>query len=155
MKELFEEAILMEKNVAELYLLFHQQLEEDASFWWELALEEENHAALLKTAREMMAMKNLAVPDDLLPDNLEDLKTSNALIREEYEVFRKTPSRNRAFQLALKIENSAGELHYDQFMHRTPDSRLRKVFFKLNGDDKDHARRIKEYMTRHGIPVGE
>ena len=52
---LINEAIQVELNVARLYLLFHELLPEDATFLWELVIEEENHAALLRTIEQMDA----------------------------------------------------------------------------------------------------
>ena len=51
--QLIQEAIQLELNIAKLYLLFHQLLPEDSTFWWKLVIEEENHAALLKTIEQM------------------------------------------------------------------------------------------------------
>ncbi len=50
--QLIREAIQLELNVAKLYLLFHDLFPEDGDFWWQLVIEEENHAALLKTVEQ-------------------------------------------------------------------------------------------------------
>ena len=44
-----EEAIQLEQNVSNLYLIFQQEFPEDAQFWWTLVQEESNHAALIKS----------------------------------------------------------------------------------------------------------
>jgi len=149
--QLIDEAIQLELNVAHLYIDFHLQFKEDATFWWKLAIEEENHAALLKTVKTMLDTQRLEIPRDLLPEKLESLKDSNALIWQMQEEFKQAPGRKKAFLLGIELERSAGELHYDQFMHKTPDSKLQRVFRKLNGDDMDHANRIEEYMNAQGI----
>ena len=147
------EAIRLELLVGELYLLFHRQHPEDERFWWELALEEENHAALLKTVRQMSDVQ-VSIPSDLLPENLKLLKESCAMVQAYITSFQKTPDRDRSFQTALSIENSAGELHYNSFMKEAPDLEVSKVFKKLNGSDLDHAERIREYMKKNQIPLG-
>ncbi len=147
---LIQQAIQLELNVGELYLLFHRLLPEDSEFWWELAIEEENHAALLKTA-ELMKNAQVDIPEDLLPPGISDLMKSNQMIIQAREEFKKKPDRIRAFQLALEIEISAGESHYDKFMQGASDSPITKIFKKLNRDDVDHAERIRQYMLEHQI----
>lgn len=148
--ELIKEAIQLELNVAKLYLLFHKLLPEDATFWWGLAIEEENHAALLKTAQQMDASM-VEIPEGILPSGLAELQESNQMIMKAMDDFIKKPSREWAFNLAQKIELSAGESHYDNFMRNAPESKITAIFRKLNGDDVDHARRIQEYMEAQQI----
>ena len=61
------------------------------------------------------------------------------------------PSREDAFNLALKLAQSAGEIHFQQFMEKSSGSKLDLIFKRLNGDDKDHAMRILSYMKDYGI----
>lgn len=149
--DLLHQAIQLELNVGQLYMLFHRLLPDDAEFWWELSLEEDNHAALLKTANQMMK-SHVEIPEDILPHGINELSDSNQMILRTMEDFEKAPDRTRAFQLALEIEESAGESHYDKFMQSAPDSRIAKIFKKLNGDDINHAERIRQYMLDHQIP---
>lgn len=148
--ELIKEAIQLELNAGRLYLLFYNHFPEDAEFWWTLTIEEENHAALLKTV-ELMNASSVAIPDGIIHDGLSDLRASNQFILQALEDFEKKPDRAEAFQLALQIESSAGEAHYDHFMKNAPDSRITKLFRKLNGDDINHANRIREYMSNNQI----
>jgi len=143
-EQLVHEAIQLELNVAKLYLLFHRLFPEDSTFWWELAIEEENHAALLKTVEQMEASR-VEIPDGILPPGLAELKESNQMILKAIEDFERQPDRAWAFKLAIKIELSAGESHYDNFMRNAPTSLITEVFRKLNRDDGDHARRILKY----------
>jgi ferritin len=148
--QLLKEAIQLELNVAKLYLLFHKLLPEDAEFWWTLVIEEQNHAALLKTVEKMEASK-VVIPEGILPPGLTELQESNQMIIKAMGDFERKPDRAQSFNLAYKIELSAGESHYDNFMRTAPKSRITEVFRKLNGDDVDHARRIREYMDKHQI----
>jgi hypothetical protein len=151
-EQLLDESIQLELNVGQLYLLFHQLFPEDAEFWWALSIEEENHAALLRTVQEMENL-NVAMPPDLFPEGLHDLKESNKLINQARIDFKDQPDRIKAFQFAYLIENSAGEYHYDAFMQNAPESRITDIFKLLNGDDVDHANRIRQYMEQHRIPL--
>jgi hypothetical protein len=148
--QLISEAIQLEHNVGKLYLLFKNFLPEDSAFWWELAIEEENHAALLKTA-ELMDASHLEIPSEIMPSAVADLKEANQVIIKAMEDFKSEPDRTTAFQLAHKIELSAGESHYNNFMTTAPGSRITEILRKLNRDDLDHARRIREYMAVHHI----
>ena len=149
---LIKESINLELNVAELYLAFYNLFPEDAAFWWKLTLEEENHAALLRTGKELYLPRN-KFPRDLVHILLQDLidknKELNSLI-EEYE--NNPPSREEAFNIALRIENSAYELHYQRFMDKEPSSRMEEIFQQLNQDDKNHVEKISAYMKHHNIP---
>lgn len=148
---LLQQAILLELNVGALYFLFHRLLPGDDEFWWKLAIEEENHAALLKTAKQMMKSR-VEIPEDLLPPGISELRDSNQMIIKATEDFEKAPDRIKAFQLALEIEISAGESHYDNFMLTSPNSQITNIFKKLNGDDVSHAERIRQYMRQNQIP---
>ena len=151
-KRLIDEAIRLELIVSDLYFLFHSQFPEDSEFWWALAMEEVNHASLLRTVRQMETV-DVPVPDDLLPANIEELVRSTRLVKEMMEAFEKEPDREKAFRFSYQVENSAGELHYDTFMKHAPESTVAKVFRKLNGNDLDHAQRIKEYSEAQNIQV--
>jgi hypothetical protein len=149
--KLIEEAIRLELNIAELYMLFYRQFDQDAEFWWKLVIEEENHAALLKTVKQM-ELTNVDTPRELFPEGVGELEMSNQEIREAIMKFEKEPDRERSFQFAYIIETSAGEMHFNAFMKNAPESRLTKIFKKLNGADLDHADRIKNYMASANIP---
>ena len=145
---LINEAIQVELNVARLYLLFHKLLPEDATFWWGLVIEEENHAALLRTVEQMNASQ-VEIPDGIMPNGLAELQKANQMILKAMEDFERQPERAYAFQLAHKIELSAGESHYNNFMNNAAESRIVEIFRILNRDDLNHARRIQEYKKEH------
>ncbi len=121
-------------------------------YWWKLVLEEQNHASLLKTVKKMNEV-NVVIPEELLPVSIQELQKTNRIIRQYKEELEARPDRARAFQLAYELENSAGELHYESFMRGDSSSIPGKLFKKLNGDDIDHARRIKQYMAEQGISM--
>ena len=63
------------------------------------------------------------------------------------------PSRNLAFNTALEIEDSAGELHFQDFMDKETNSEIDELFQFMNRQDKDHAKRIRSYMEDNDISV--
>lgn len=147
---LIDESIGLELNVARLYLLFYKLFPDDADFWWQLSSEERNHGALIQSGRDFLQGDRF--PRDLMSARLEPLLETNqkigGLIQKCTDV---PPSREEAFHLALSLEYSAGELHFQTFMDADPKSNMATVFKELNGDDKDHALRIMRYMRRNGI----
>jgi len=51
--QLLEASIQLELNLAKLYTLFNDLFEEDEEFWWQLAMEERGHAALLQQEKKI------------------------------------------------------------------------------------------------------
>ncbi|MEA1926781.1 MAG: rubrerythrin family protein [Candidatus Auribacterota bacterium] len=150
---LIEESIKIELNVSKIYLLFHELFPDDDEFWWNLTLEEKNHAALIQSGKEHFEPLN-KFPDGLLADSLRDLRDTNSNLHSIIRNFEKTPpSRKEAFNTALNIEYSAGELHFQTFMDKESDSTVDTIFQQLNKEDKEHALRIRAYMEEHDIPV--
>ncbi len=150
LKLLIEEAIVLEQNLARLYMLFYRLFPEDSQFWWKLSIEEQNHAALLKTVSQLQESR-INIPEDFLPVNLKELEQVNHNIQKSMEEMESSPDRTRALRLSLDIENSAGEFHYNNFMKCGTKSQISEVLRKLNGDDIDHAERILHYMIQLNI----
>ena len=149
--ELIDESIRMELNVAELYLFFQSAFPEDVEFWWQLALEEKNHAALIRSLKEHFLPLG-KFPRDLLSSSLEDILESNAYIDRLLSRYRQQPpGREEAFRTACLLEDSAAEIHFQKFMSRKGSSKLDEIFRRLNADDRDHGERIRSYMAARGI----
>jgi rubrerythrin len=138
--------IELEENAAELYLLFSSTIQEDYHFWWKLANEEMNHAALLKTSIEFAKMDELP---HISTEDLEEVKELNKMFDNIIGEFKENPNRQKAFEIALEIESSAGESHYQEFMDTPSDNRVVQILQKLNRDDDDHYNRIKEYYAKN------
>jgi len=153
--KMLDESILLELNVAKLYRLFNELFPEHAVFWWKIHLEEKNHAALIRSIKEHFEPVG-KVPTDLLSSSIEKLQDSNAtitsLINRYVDV---TPSVKEAFNAALKLELTAGEIHYQNFMNKNQGSVLNRIFQKLNNEDKNHAARLCAYMREHAIAIDE
>ncbi len=153
LSKIIDESIMLELNVSELYTIFSSAFSEHAGFWWKLALEEKNHAALIRSGIEHYEPVN-KFPTDLISSKLsvlEDTNTKIVLLVKEYTS--NTPSEEEAFNIALEFEQSAGEIHYQTFMKKGEAETISRIFEKLNGDDKDHANRIRTYMNNHNINI--
>lgn len=150
-KQLLEAFIAMERAAGTLYQLFHASFPEDAEFWWQLVIEEENHAALLRAGREYFVEQGM-VPDALFQATFDDLQQTIRAIREIIASHETTPfSRATALQTALALETMAGELDFQRMLEQQPDSPALQLFQTLNREDSDHARRIEAYMHQLDI----
>lgn len=152
LRQMIEEATRLEINVAKVYLSFHHRFPEDANFWWKIAIEEENHAALLLSGEQYFLDAGM-FPVELVDTSLATLINLNneleRILRHESE---DPPARAAAFNLAIMLEESAGEVHFQHAMHETEHpSEAIKLFQSLNEADVDHADRIRNYMRQKGI----
>ena len=152
---LLDESIKLELNIADLYMLFYRTFAEDADFWWRLTLEEKNHAALLRSSKKHFAPIG-RFPTELLSPKLQQLKDANANLDALITQYRECPpSRGAAFNTALRIERSAGEIHFQEFMEKQATSSLDRLFQQLNRGDKDHEIRIRPYMEEQAVQASE
>jgi ferritin len=150
---LIEESINLELNVSKIYTHFYKLFPDDAAFWWKLVVEEKNHAALIRSGKEYFEPLR-KFPHDLLAPLLQILKDANSKLDSLIKKYEETPpSREEALNIALTIEESAGELHFQKFMDKEANSATDNLFKELNKGDKDHAMRISRYMEEHGIPI--
>ncbi len=151
LSKLIDESIKVELNVAKIYMFFCDTFSEDSDFWWKLGLEERNHADLIKSGKGISILTP-EFPIELLVPSVEMLfETNNKLISMLKEYRKKLPSREKAFNIALDIEQSASELHFQLAMEKPHTSAIMEIFHKLNKEDKDHTDRIRTYMSDKGI----
>ena len=150
-KRILDESVSLELLVSDLYLLFSTTYPEDREFWWRMALEEKNHASLLRSTENFMRVG--VFPEEALMTSLEALQSANAQISELIRRMREAPlPKAEAYRAALQIELSAAELHYQQLMEEDSGDRVMEIIRKLGSDDKDHAERIASLMSSSGIP---
>ncbi len=153
LSQILAETIQLELNVADLYLSFSHTFSEDRDFWSHLAVEEKNHAALLRTGK-LESVDKEDFPVKALTTNLDALikvnKEIKALIKHHK---RKPSSRASAFEIAIRVEESTGEIDFSCFMEQETDPLALKFFSRVNSEDRDHARRLRNYMREKGIAV--
>jgi CheY-like chemotaxis protein len=146
LEQFIEEAIQLELNAAEIYSIFSKAIPEDANFWATLAWEEKNHAAVLKTGKDVL-MPIDQFPGEILPNVIQTLVDTNLWLNSLKEKFSELkPDRETAFAIAIKIESSAGEQHFQRVMDSPSDSNMIKTLQDLCEDDIHHLSRIREYM---------
>jgi len=143
---IIEESIRLELNVANLYKLFSEIFSQDYDFWNKLYLEEENHALLIEAAKVLIASCE-EFPVEILDPSLSSLIEANSKVVSLLKECRsKPPLRKDAFMIAIDLEESAGEIHFQTAMAKPPTSSNLRTYQELNKNDKDHAKRIREYM---------
>ncbi len=151
LSQLIDESIKLELNVAEIYMVFYNTFPEDSGFWWKMALEEKSHANLIKSGRDTFLDQ---FPSKLLAPSVQMLYKTNNKLTSLLKEYKKTPpSRESAFNIALDIEQSPGELHFQHAMEKSFTSSVMKTFQELNKDKKDHFNRIRTYMSDKGIEI--
>jgi hypothetical protein len=150
LEQFIDEAIQLELNAAAIYTIFSEVIPEDANFWATLAWEEKNHAAVLKTGKDVL-MPIDQFPVELLPDVIQVLIDTNKWLDSLKEEFSKRrPDRKTAFSTAVKIESSAGEQHFQRVMELSSGANFIKILQELCEDDIHHLNRIREYMKSCG-----
>jgi CheY-like chemotaxis protein len=154
LEQFIDQAIQLELNAADIYLIFSDAIPEDSNFWATLAWEEKNHATVLKTGKDILMPKD-QFPADLLPNVIQVLVETNSWLDSLKEKFAEVkPDRKTAFAIAIRIESSAGEQHFQSIMEAPSESNVIKIFQELCEDDIHHLNRIHEYM-RGDIELGE
>ena len=145
-----KESIDLELNIGDLYQLFSAKFPADYDFWWKISIEEMNHAALIESLNDVFWMELL--PFDSIEKQVDDLQKINLIVKDKIERYKLVPpTRLEAFTNGFELENSVGESHFELFMTSVQNSPVVKIFQKLNGEDKNHAKRIENYMKTNGI----
>jgi len=150
LEQFIDEAIQLELNAAEIYSIFSETIPEDANFWAILAWEEKNHASVLKTGEEVLIPMD-KFPMEILPNVIQTIVDTNLWLNSLKEKFAEIkPDRETAFAIAIKIESSAGEQHFQRVMENPSDSNMVKILQELCEDDLNHLSRVREYMKAGG-----
>jgi CheY-like chemotaxis protein len=150
LEQFIDEAIQLELNIAEIYYIFAAAIPEDANFWATLAWEEKNHASVLKTGKEILLPMD-KFPLEILPNVIQTIVDTNRWLNSLKEEFAENkPDRETAFAIAIKIEGSAGEQHFQRVMENPSDSTIVKILQGLCEDDLHHLSRVHEYMKAGG-----
>ncbi|MDR4506220.1 MAG: hypothetical protein MRK01_15720 [Candidatus Scalindua sp.] len=151
--KLVDESRKLELYVSDIYMIFYKAFPEDSVFWWKLVLEEKHHAALIKSI-ENADLSSYFFSEDILESLVQVLfRTNNKLISLINEYNQNPPSRESAFNMAIELEKSAGEYHFQLVMEKSSETTAMKIFHELNADNKNHLKKIQAYMVNNGIEV--
>lgn len=137
-----EEAINLEHKMSRLYTKFAAI--KDYDFWFKIALEELRHGSILQNMLYAIKISESDVSSDfdISEENLQELRLMNhkieVLIEGEIE-------EDDIIKIALELESSASEAHYQKLSKKDSDNLIVKTFMKLGKDDVDHYNRILKY----------
>lgn len=150
LSELLERSIDLELSVSSLYGVYSRLFDDDRDFWWNLSLEEKNHAALLKSARIYLSINRL--PDEALLNDIEAIRSSIELVDGTINKYKSAPpSMDDAYVFAKRLEDMASELHLQKIVSVNSDDRILKIFHELGKGDANHALRIKSLLLDKGM----
>jgi len=146
-----KESVEMELNVGEVYQIFSIKFPEDYNFWWNISMEEMNHAALIESINDIFLTEGILTPEEI-EKQTDVLHKLNLIVKERIERYKLVPpTRAEAFKYGFELENSVGEFHFQFFMTSESNSQMKIIFQKLNGDDINHAKRMANYMKDNKI----
>jgi len=151
LKKLILLSIQLELSVGKIYYKFYEMFPEDSKFWLKISEEENGHAALLTTSLNYLNDK--LFPTDLVINSINEIKKSLKYNEEILSnLIKNGINRQKAFDIALKLEDSVSEKHYELFMNSlTSNNILKTIFQKLNDEDKHHYNRIMKYKKANQI----
>lgn len=147
--EYIDQLVKLELNASKIYRLFSELNELDKDFWWKLSMEEVNHASLLKSIHYYINLDSF--PDEMIIKNIQEVLNINKYLEDIILQYKINPSRKKAFDIAIEIENSAAESHFEKVMTEQSNNNVIEVFKKLNKDDVNHLNRIIKYMKENNI----
>ena len=146
-----DEASQLEMLVADLYSIFEKLFSEDELFWHQLAVEEKNHAALIENIKKNPGC-SIKFVSSFAPDLIQEiLKTKELVSSLIVKYSEEKPDRKTAFNTAISIEKSAGEIAYQNFMTQDADSWILLGLQKLNEYDRDHIDRLEQYAEDNKV----
>ena len=139
-EDIVQDMIALERNIESLYKYFGEIFPDHAPFWNQIAEEENNHANLVEEHKEHIpaGLKNLDTT--ILLQTIKDIDTS----LKRFKI--SPPTVDEAFNLAYLLEKNAGEAHYQAILEKKNVSADTGVFQTLNFADRDHAKRINDYI---------
>ena len=99
---LINESIKLEFNAADLYMIFCKTFPEDYGFWYQLHMEEKNHASIIQSAREAwLSGKEFQL--ELLPPNVDELIALNTKLASLLEEYSENPLQEKLHSMWLWI----------------------------------------------------
>ena len=150
-RTILDAASELEILMADIYTVFAESIPEDRRFWEQMAHEEKNHAALIRSVESSQEMSTAFLanfPQDILEENIRTREwATDVFIR----ISRNRPDRKTAFRTAIEIETSVEEMHYQNIMSKKVDSWFIRMFQELNELDRDHLKRVHRYAKEHKV----
>jgi rubrerythrin len=146
-------AISIEERNAEIYHRFAEMFTEFgdeeslevASVFWEMAVEERGHQAMLQAKyREQYGTTNRSHTEE---DLCELIEVPRLNLGDVFADSHGLSARQRALRVALQAENSAREF-YTKLVEQSPDSALRQTYNDLAQMEDGHVAYLEEKLAQ-------
>jgi rubrerythrin len=142
--------IAVEAMTAEIYHAFSRLFPQVKDFWYDLALSEENHTNILLLAAGLHRAGTQT--EDIAPRSLYQVQETFTLVSDSKKrVGTNNLSIKEAFEMALQIENSTGEIYFQQVITQQTDSEVILGLRELLVDEQLHNIKIQSFMKTHGL----
>jgi len=136
-----------ELKVSELYTLYSDLFPEDRSFWFNMALEEKNHASLIKSST--LYVKLGMLPKQMIYDCIENAENTIVEMSGRIEQYLAlTPPKCEAYRFALLVERSPCEAHFKDAMLTPSDDKVMQILQKICRMDAFHFTRVDSMMEK-------
>ncbi len=144
-QQILDESINFELDAYNMYHLFSETFENDSEFWKTLAEEELNHTSVLRKIKQFYQGDSKII-DIISIKDINFIKQTRRHLKKLFTKFKENPTQKMACKIGLEIEKSFVEKNYQKFMSKVTDDGILHLFQSLNGDEKDHFKRIQKYF---------
>jgi rubrerythrin len=140
----------IEGMTAEIYHALSKLFPEAKDFWYDLALSEENHTNILLAAAGLNRAGILT--ECIVPSSLPRIRETLGLVRDsKKKVETGSLLLKDAIEIALEIENSTGEIYFQEVLTQQTDSKVVMELRKMLIDEELHNVKIKSFMKSRGL----
>ncbi len=137
--------IAIETGIADIYREFMVLFPQAMDLWGKLAMEEENHAAVLAIGSRYADLGKL--PDYIVPESLPNMRNTLDLVTAVKRTLKSGGlSLKEALEISLRLEQTLEESYMIDVMTRETESEIVERLQRLMADTKSHITTIKEYM---------
>lgn len=137
--------IAIETGIADIYREFMVLFPQAGDLWGKLAMEEENHAAILAIGSRYADLGKL--PDYIVPESLPNMRNTLDLVTAVKRTLKGGGlSLKEALDISLRLEQTLEESYMIDVMTRETESKIVERLQRLMADTKSHIITIKEYM---------
>jgi rubrerythrin len=142
--------IAVEKTAAEIYRNFSGLFPEARALWDGLAMEEENHAAVLIVSKRFL--RDGKLPGEVVPPVMGPVQASLELAADISRNIRtRNPSLREALDMALELERSVAENYFLEAMESKNPSGVMAVLQHMVRETNSHVEKIHRFMQQAGI----
>jgi rubrerythrin len=148
LKRFFAKVAELERAVAGFYRVLARRFAEDAAFWTAMADEEDEHAAWLDSALDVVETGQ-ATPNPLRPMAFELDEGIAYVTGLQFKAADERNDASWALQAAKLIESSQLEKYYARHLVGVAPA-MRDLFARLGTAEREHMARLTEFSKKRG-----